>query len=219
MNLEVCGLSKHRQYKRWKTMIDRCEVKTFSAYKYYGERGIKVCDRWHNLANFIEDMDSTYKEGLSIDRIDVNSDYSPDNCKWSTVKEQCSNKRSSILHTYKGVIKCFAGWVEYLETTYSKLYLRKSKYGMDKAIEMLLNNPSSDYRCISGEEHHSAHLNNLDVENIIQDLLNRVLYKTISSKYGISEDLINRINRGKCWKHILPNISRPIRAKQPYRLK
>lgn len=87
------GLWNHRLYHVWNNMMRRCYVVTNNRYYCYGERGILVCDRWHCINNFIEDMYPTFKEGLTIDRIDTNGNYEPSNCKWSNKIFQARNKR------------------------------------------------------------------------------------------------------------------------------
>lgn len=81
-------------YHTWYSMKQRCLNPNKENYKYYGERGITVCDRWlESFENFLEDMEATWKPGLSIDRKDVNGNYEPTNCKWSTPIEQLNNRR------------------------------------------------------------------------------------------------------------------------------
>lgn len=93
------GMANHRLYGTWKMMMQRCYNPNHNAYRYYGERGIIVCKRWHNIANFINDMYSTFQEGLTLDRENNNKGYSKSNCRWANLKTQQRNK--SILENNK----------------------------------------------------------------------------------------------------------------------
>lgn len=94
-------MSSTRIYRIWKDMLTRCNNKNYRLYKDYGGRGITVVKEWSKFENFYRDMKTGYAENLSIDRINNNKGYSKINCKWSTRKEQNSNKRMHKLTTEK----------------------------------------------------------------------------------------------------------------------
>ena len=90
------GKTHSRLYRIWICMQNRCYRRSYHAYKHYGGRGITVCDEWlHNFQTFYDwAMTNGYRDDLSIDRIDTNKGYSPDNCRWTTMAEQNKNKRA-----------------------------------------------------------------------------------------------------------------------------
>lgn len=78
-------------YKRWTEMKNRCYNPKATNYRWYGQKGIKVCDRWLDYLNFYADMNDGYKSGLTLERERNNEDYGPSNCRWVTKKEQQLN--------------------------------------------------------------------------------------------------------------------------------
>ena len=92
----------HRLYSIWKNMRNRCSNPNREHYHNYGGRGIKVCERWQDFNLFVEDMYDTFEEGLSLDRIDVDGNYCPENCRWANIEEQSNNKRDSLKLMFEG---------------------------------------------------------------------------------------------------------------------
>ena len=119
-------------YKVWQGIKNRCYNHKCSAYKNYGGRGICMCEEWKNnpFLFYFWAVNNGYKEGLTIDRIDNNGDYCPENCRWVTYKEQANNTRKNHIICYNGIEKTMSEWSEYLGITYSQIKYRIKKYGV-----------------------------------------------------------------------------------------
>lgn len=100
-------------YGSYRSMMDRCYRKTAWNYKDYGGRGITVCDEWHDICSFGKWAEENgYRKGLSIERIDTDGNYSPENCRWATQKEQCNNRRNTKYLTAFGETHTISEWSE-----------------------------------------------------------------------------------------------------------
>lgn len=109
------GMCNSRIYRIWCNMKSRCECKSNDAYKLYGQRGISVCEDWKTFESFEKwAMLNGYSDNLTIDRIDVNGNYCPENCRWATCKQQGNNTRSCRFITYNGDTKTMREWEEHL---------------------------------------------------------------------------------------------------------
>ena len=118
------GMSGTKALSIWKNMMQRCNNPKNTGFVDYGGRGIKVCERWHDFANFLEDMGEP-PQGMSIDRKDNDGDYAPENCGWATNKQQANNKRTS--RTFEGVP--LKEWAQKLDVPYTTLIGRIKRNG------------------------------------------------------------------------------------------
>lgn len=100
------NFTNHKLYNTWYLMIYRCTNPKSKNYKNYGDRGITVCERWNNFISFLQDMENSYKDNLTLDRIDVNGNYEPLNCRWANKTTQNRNTRILQINNtsgYRGV--------------------------------------------------------------------------------------------------------------------
>lgn len=125
-------------------MKQRCCNPKCKAFKNYGARGISICDEWLDETIIVKDghfgskgwfafkdfaLSSGYSEDLSIDRIDNNKGYNPENCRWANAKVQSNNRRSCRIIEYQGMKKNMTQWAEYLNMPYKKFQSRVERYG------------------------------------------------------------------------------------------
>lgn len=135
---ETHGMSKTRLYRIWSLMRNRCECETSRAYHNYGGRGISVCEEWLNPSNFFDwSLKNGYADNLSIDRIDNNGNYCPDNCRWVSRTVQSNNTRSNKFYTIGEKTQTLAEWCREYNISYKSVHDRIKRYGWDlkKALE------------------------------------------------------------------------------------
>lgn len=131
------GYSKEPWYSSYKGMMQRCYLHCNPNYAIYGGRGISVCDEWHDINKFAEWVKvSNYSVGLTIERIDSNGNYSPENCTWATPKQQANNRRNTTYIDFEGKTKSLAEWADFLGINRYTLWSRINKQGwnIDRAF-------------------------------------------------------------------------------------
>ena len=105
------GMYNSRIYRIWSLMKERCYNEKRKDYNNYGGRGIKVCNEWLDSSTFIDwSLNNGYEDDLTLDRIDNNGDYCPQNCRWITAKEQGANKRNNRFITHNDITKTITQW-------------------------------------------------------------------------------------------------------------
>jgi hypothetical protein len=114
------------EYRAWLHMRERCLNPNDRDYADYGGRGITVCDRWNDFAAFLEDM-GPRKSGTSIDRKNMNSNYTPENCRWATATEQARNRRSTRWFFYKGKSRCLTELIALASVSHNTVRKRLNK--------------------------------------------------------------------------------------------
>lgn len=117
------GKTGSKVFRVWKNMRNRCTKPNATGYENYGGRGIAVCERWEHFEKFLEDMGEP-PPGGSLDRIDNDKGYSPDNCRWATRERQQRNNRRTRLVTYQGIEKPLPDWCDELGLNYGMVYQR-----------------------------------------------------------------------------------------------
>ena len=126
-------------YNSWAHMKDRCLNPEAHNFEYYGGRGISICDRWQNDYDaFFNDMGER-PEGTTIERVNNDRDYGPENCIWASMSTQNSNRRSARILTYRNVSKAHFEWARLLGVSWENLRNYISRYGAEGAIAKLFS--------------------------------------------------------------------------------
>ena len=128
VNSKTHGLSNTRIYKEFRNINDRCYNPNNPSYANYGGRGISVCDEWRGIGNFLNfynwSMANGYKDDLTIDRVDVNGNYEPGNCRWVDWETQYNNTTKTVKLTFNGETMSVAQWARKLGFDRHTLYSR-----------------------------------------------------------------------------------------------
>lgn len=130
------GLRYTRIHNIWSKMKDRCNNARCVEYELYGARGITYCPEWETFLPFYNwAMENGYREDLTIDRIDVNGNYCPENCRWITLEEQQKNRRTTRWYTEDGKTMCLTDWIAQKGLTSGCVYSRlKRGWSLERAL-------------------------------------------------------------------------------------
>lgn len=172
------------EYNSWKCMMARCYNQGHMHFNSYGGRGIFVCEQWHDFDAFISDMGKR-PNGHSLDRIDNEKGYGPDNCRWATAKQQANNRRNNTVIEVNGVEKTISQWADDLGTSASTVAAR---INMGWSVEDAVSYPVMRNKEVTFDG----------------ETLNLTQW---AKKTGIAyTTLVARFNRGLCPKDILKGV-------------
>lgn len=134
------GRSRTRLYTVYRTMLQRCTNPNAHEYENYGGRGISICDEWKNSFEEFEKwaLENGYDKKLTLDRIDVNGNYEPSNCRWVSMKTQQRNKRNNVRVTYNGETHCLSEWAEIFGLKYVTF---RQRFYAGWSMEKIANTP------------------------------------------------------------------------------
>lgn len=110
--LRTGSRKQSKEYQTWAGMRQRCNNPNDNKYHIYGARGISICERWNSYPNFLQDMGMAPSKQHSIDRIDTNGHYEPNNCRWAMAKQQANNLRTTRFFEADGIRDTLSGWCD-----------------------------------------------------------------------------------------------------------
>jgi len=190
------GMAGNTTYKSWQHMKERCHKPNTTDYHRYGGRGITVCKRWlESFDNFLQDM-GVKPEGLTIDRIDNDGNYTPENCRWATLRQQANNTRANKHITHNGITLTQAQWSRRLGISPATIIWRLKRWDIEDVFAPPSERKSRHKR---GSSQHASKLTESIVLSIRSDTR---LAKDIALEYGVSESTIGRVRNRNTWKHV-----------------
>jgi len=190
-----------KTYQCWADMRSRCNNERHSRYDRYGGRGISVCERWKSFEAFKEDM-GLKPDGLTLDRVDNDGNYEPDNCRWATYHDQNKNKETTTYYEFGGESHTIEEWADIIGMPRSTLSERVHRYKW--RIERALTMPLQHKENIPDDPEKAKFLPKLDQEaaDEIREMHAEegLSLREIGRRFGISATSVSRIVRNEAWK-------------------
>lgn len=191
------GLTKTKLYRKWADMLQRCNNKNSNNYKYYGGKGIKVCDDWHNFDNFNEwAISNAYEEGLTIDRINPKGNYEPSNCRWATREQQDNNKTNSIFVEINGEVLTLMQVSKKYNVGYPML---QHRYRVGDRGEKLIEQKKRGIKRHGEKQYRQFQKINVNIASEIKWLVRntKLNQSDIGKIFDVSQGLVSRIKLNK----------------------
>lgn len=193
----------------WHSLKNRCGNPNSSRYSRYGGRGITVCERWFSFENFLADMGPRPSAEHSIDRIDVNGNYEPSNCRWATAAEQSRNTSRNQWLTLNGKTQCLSDWAKEIGITISTLRERMDR---DWSNDQILRPPMRvkgrrKTKPVIGRARGERVSKSKLTERLVQEIRDRYAaapqsFSSLGAEYSVSHETIRSVIRRESWRHL-----------------
>lgn len=147
----MINASRTRIYTAWNNMRQRCLNESRNDFQWYGARGITICPEWDSFPAFMEwALENGYRDDLTLDRIDTNGPYSPDNCQWATRKVQANNRRTNRMLTLGDRTQSLKQWSEELDIDNTTIWRRlHNGWSVERALTEPVHTEKRNRRVIS----------------------------------------------------------------------
>jgi len=172
----MAGRKRAAEYNSWHQMKQRCENPSNPRYASYGGRGIRFCERWRVYKHFLADM-GPKPPGTSLERLDNNGNYEPDNCVWATARQQQSNTRRNVFIEYQGLQLTVTEWARRLGLNAEMIFVRLRRgWSPEKALTV----PAQ------------LRLGAVDAEVIVKRYRGGLSQRAIAEMYGVDQSAISK---------------------------
>ena len=193
------GMTGSTEYTVWQGMLQRCSNPNSEKWHWYGGRGISVCIEWLEFDNFYKDMGNR-PEGKTLDRINVNGDYSPENCRWATPEEQMRNVRTNHHITYNGKTQILQDWANELGISAQTICRRINHYGW--SAEKALSTPVNSTKGNKGVKNAMAKYSVELIQKVKAALADGIGGRKVSEMFDIPESTVSQIKTGRRWAEV-----------------